>query len=81
MLFGILFSFWGIWPGQNDFFKDIGMVVALFGVTTLLAGWRVMRVAWFPIAFLLCGVRGRTSITASSRCPCSTSRRRSRSRC
>ena len=56
MLFGILFSFWGIWPGQNDFFKDIGMVIALFGVTTLLAGWRVMRVAWFPIVFLLCAV-------------------------
>lgn len=54
--FGILFSFWGIYPGQNDFFKDMGMVVALFGVVTLLAGWGVMRVAWFPIVFLLCAV-------------------------
>ncbi|QOV87656.1 exosortase/archaeosortase family protein [Humisphaera borealis] len=56
MIWGILFSFWGIWPGQNDFFKDIGMVVALFGVVTLLAGWRVMKVAWFPVVFLFCAI-------------------------
>lgn len=56
MLWGILFSFWGIYPGQNDFFKDIGMVVALFGVVTLLAGWRVMKTAWFPVVFLFCAI-------------------------
>ena len=31
LIWGILFSMWGIWPGQNDFFKDVGMVIALFG--------------------------------------------------
>lgn len=56
MVWGILFSFWGIYPGQNDFFKDIGMVVALFGVVTLVAGWRVMKIAWFPIVFLFCAI-------------------------
>jgi len=53
---GVLFSLWGIFPGQNDFFKDVGMVVALFGVVLLLSGWGVMRVAWFPILFLFCGL-------------------------
>jgi exosortase len=56
MVWGILFSLWGIWPGQNDFFKDVGMVVSLFGVALLLTGWRVMRVAWFPIVFLFCAL-------------------------
>lgn len=48
----IVFAF-GIYPGQNDYIKDLGMVITLFGVTTLLAGWAVMKVAWFPIAFLI----------------------------
>jgi exosortase len=55
-VFGILFSFWGIWPGQNDYFKDVGMVIALFGVVLWLTGWGVMRTAWFPVLFLLCGI-------------------------
>lgn len=56
LLFGLLVSIYGIWPGQNDFVKDIGMVIALFGAVLTLAGWSVMRVAWFPIAFLFCAL-------------------------
>src|SRR4051794_7439057 len=44
----IIFAF-GIFPGQNDYVKDLGMVITLFGVATLLCGWSVMKVAWFPI--------------------------------
>jgi exosortase len=55
-LFGILFFAYGIYPGQNDWFKDIGMVIALFGIVTLVWGWRVMRTAWFPIVFLFCAL-------------------------
>src|SRR5688500_581192 len=54
MLGGILFYGWAIWPGQNDFFKDFGMVVALFGLVLLLTGWSVMKIAWFSIAYLVC---------------------------
>jgi exosortase len=54
MLGGILFYGWAIWPGQNDFFKDVGMVIALFGLVLLLTGWQVMRIAWFPIAYIVC---------------------------
>lgn len=55
-LFGILFFGYGIYPGQNDWFKDIGMVIALFGIVALLCGWAVMRIAWFPIVFLFCAL-------------------------
>ena len=55
-LVGILLFGYGIWPGQNDFVKDFGMVVTLFGVVALLAGWSVMQIAWFPIVYLVCGI-------------------------
>lgn len=56
LIAGILLFAYGIYPGQNDFIKDIGMVVALFGVVTLLCGWGVMKIAWFPIVFLVCAI-------------------------
>ena len=56
MLFGLLFFAYGIYPGQNDYFKDLGMVATLFGVVLTLCGWQVMRIAWFPIAFLICAL-------------------------
>jgi exosortase len=56
MLFGILLSAYGIYPGRNDFVWDCGMVWTLFGVVLFLCGWRVMRVAWFPVLFLVCAL-------------------------
>jgi exosortase len=50
---GLLVFAYGIFPGQNDYIKDLGMVVTIFGAATLLAGWPVMKIAWFPIAFLV----------------------------
>ncbi|MGD0138785.1 MAG: exosortase/archaeosortase family protein [Tepidisphaeraceae bacterium] len=56
VLFGIAVFQYAIFPGQNDFLKDLGMVITLFGVVLALSGWSVMKVAWFPIAFLVCGL-------------------------
>ena len=56
MIFGLLASAYGIWPGRNDFVKDIGGVFAIFGLVLMMCGWDVMRVAWFPIAFLICAI-------------------------
>ena len=56
LLFGLVAFGYGIFPGQNDFIKDIGMVTSLFGVVTLLCGWRIMQIAWFPIVFLICAL-------------------------
>jgi len=53
---GVLFYAYGIYPGRNDYFKDLGMVITLFGVVQLLCGWEVMKIAWFPIAFLICAL-------------------------
>lgn len=56
MFFGIAVFQYAIFPGQNDFLKDLGMVITLFGVVLALAGWSAMKIAWFPIAFLICGL-------------------------
>jgi exosortase len=56
LLFGLLTFQYGIWPGRNDWTSDTGVVVTLFGVVLTMCGWKVMRVAWFPIAFLMCAV-------------------------
>jgi len=50
---GLLTFAAAIYPIQNDYAKDLGMVITLFGVVALLGGWAVMRIAWFPIAFLV----------------------------
>jgi exosortase len=56
MVEGLAIAMYGIHPGQNDFLWDFGMVVTLFGVVLMLTGWDVMKVAWFPIAFLVCAL-------------------------
>ncbi len=56
LLAGLLLSGYGIWPGQNDYLKDLGLVLTLFGVVLTLGGWQIMRIAWFPIAFLVCAI-------------------------
>jgi exosortase len=55
-VFGIALYVYGIYPGQNDYVKDLGMVVTLFGIVLLMCGWEIMRIAWFPIVFLICGL-------------------------
>jgi exosortase len=56
LLGGLVVWAYGIYPGQNHFVSDFGIIVSLFGLVTLLCGWRVMRVAWFPILFLVCAL-------------------------
>lgn len=56
LAWGLLVFGWGIYPGQNDWAKDFGMVATIFGTVLTLCGWKVMRVAWFPIVFLVCAL-------------------------
>ncbi len=56
ILAGIALSAYALFIGRNDFINDVGMVVTLFGVVLTLAGWKVMRITWFPIAFLICAL-------------------------
>jgi exosortase len=55
-LFGIGLYVYGIYPGQNDYIKDLGMVVTLFGICLLMCGRDVMKIAWFPVVFLICAL-------------------------
>src|SRR6266542_4085269 len=55
-LLGLVMFAYGIWPGQNQFTQGSAMIMALFGVVLLLCGWDVMKVAWFPIAYLICAI-------------------------
>jgi exosortase len=56
LIFGLLVFGYGIYPGQNDWLKDLGMVITLFGVVLTLCGWQVMKFTWFPILFLICAL-------------------------
>lgn len=56
LLWGLLVFAYGIYPGQNDWVKDLGMVMTVFGAVLTLCGWRVMKIAWFPILFLICAL-------------------------
>jgi exosortase len=55
-LFGLGVFVYGIYPGQNDYLKDLGMVITLFGIVLMLNGPAVMKIAWFPVAFLICAI-------------------------
>lgn len=41
----------------NDTVKGYAMVLALFGLVWLMAGWRILAIAWFPIAYLVFAVK------------------------
>lgn len=56
LLGGLLAYAYGIYPGQNDYVKDLGMVMTLFGVVLTICGWQVMKIAYFPILFLICAL-------------------------
>jgi exosortase len=55
-LFGLIVFVYGIYPGQNDYLKDMGMILTLFGIVLLTGGRQIMRIAWFPIVFLICAI-------------------------
>ena len=56
LIAGLVLFGYGIYPGQNDMVKDLGMVLTLFGLTAFLLGWDMMKIVWFPIAFLVCAI-------------------------
>jgi exosortase len=56
LIFGLVMFAYGIWPGQNQFVQGCAMILTLFGVVLMLSGWKIMKYAWFPIAYLICGI-------------------------
>ncbi len=45
-----------IWPLQVGYPKSLSIVIAIFGIVVLLAGFQVLRAAWFPLALLFFAV-------------------------
>jgi len=56
LLTGLLVFIYGIHPGKNDWTSDMGIPMTIFGVVLTLCGWRTMRLAWFPIIFLIIAI-------------------------
>lgn len=54
---GVLAYAFGITPGRNDILQGYSMVFTLFAGVLFLLGPSMMRMLWFPIAFLLFGVK------------------------
>jgi len=54
LIAGPLVMLYGIYPGQNDYIKDLAIPITLAGLVLFTCGWQVMRIAWFPIFFLIC---------------------------
>jgi exosortase len=56
LLFGLLVFMYGIHPGKNDWTSDMGIPISIFGAALTMFGWPTMRIAWFPIVFLICAI-------------------------
>lgn len=50
------YAFW-IYPGRNDMFRGYSMIVVLAGLVLFMLGPGMMRVLWFPIAYLAFGIK------------------------
>ena len=48
--------FFSAWWARMGYPQALSVVVAIFGVTLLMGGWPIMRIAWFPIAYLFLAV-------------------------
>lgn len=44
------------WMLRMSYPQAVSIVGAIFGVTLLMGGWSIIRVAWFPIGFLVLGI-------------------------
>jgi len=44
------------WVFRYTYPQSVALVGSIFGIVLLMAGWQVMRVAWFPILFLLLAI-------------------------
>lgn len=54
---GLISYAWWISPGRNDMLQGYSMIVALFGLVLFMLGPAVMRIAWFPIVYLVFAVK------------------------
>jgi exosortase len=53
LLLGLLGCAMGVYPIRNFWFSHASLVVSLLGLVAYLAGWKVLRVVWLPIVYLI----------------------------
>lgn len=56
LVLSLTMYFVAAWRLRMAYPQALSLVSSIFGATLLLGGWSVMRVAWFPIAFLVLAV-------------------------
>ena len=56
LAFSLAAYFWYAWQARMAYPQLVSLVGTVFGATLLLGGWSVMRIAWFPIAFLFLAI-------------------------
>ncbi len=56
LMLSLAMYFVAAWRLRMAYPQALSIVGTIFGTTLLLGGWRVMRVAWFPILFLVLAV-------------------------
>ena len=54
---GLLSYVWWIYPGRNDMFRGLSMILCLFGCVWFVQGGRRMQLLWFPVAYLALAVK------------------------
>ncbi len=54
LLLGVYF--WTLWVRPISYARPLCFVATILGLTLFLGGWRVLRVAWFPIVFLVLAI-------------------------
>lgn len=56
LAFSLALNFVSAWWLRMGYPQAVSIVGVIFGVTLLMGGWGVMRIAWFPILFLLIAI-------------------------
>ena len=56
LLLSLTGYFVSAWWWSMTYPQAVSIVSSIFGVTLLLGGWSVMRIAWFPILFLMLAI-------------------------
>ncbi len=69
LLLSLAMYFSSAWLAKMAYPQVVSIVGAIFGVTLLLGGWAIMRVAWFPILFLLFSIPVPNRIYVSTTLP------------
>lgn len=57
MVLGVLGFALGVMPIRNDMAQGYSMILTLFGLLLLLLGPGMMRILWFPVAFMVFAIK------------------------